>query len=107
MRFTYPGVDPHLRFDAISVLSTVSRDDLPARTERFVEWLDRLGDGLHLVVTHPAVASEELRALCEPDDPSVMWAEAWRVADLAALTDADVRAVIERRGIELLTVAEL
>ena len=107
VRFIYPGVDPHFTFDTISMLSTVSTDDPSARTGRFAGWLDRLGEGTHLVVTHPAVASAELRALCDPDDASAGWAETWRVADLEALTAPEVREVIHRRGIELVSVADL
>ena len=56
---------------------------------------------------HPAVASAELRAICDAGDDNAVWAEPWRVADLAALTDRAVRQVIERRGIELVSVADL
>ncbi|MGB0113646.1 MAG: ChbG/HpnK family deacetylase [Ilumatobacteraceae bacterium] len=107
VRFMYPGIDPHHSFDSIYVLSMAAATDLDSRTSRFVDWLDRAGDGVHFVLTHPGVASEELRAICSPDHPDIVWAETWRVADLAALTDPAVRAVIERRGIELVTVADL
>jgi hypothetical protein len=36
-----------------------------------------------------------------------MWAEPWRVADLTTLTDRAVRDVIDRRGIELVSVIDL
>lgn len=107
VRFIYRGVDPHHSFDTIHWLSTSSAGDLEARTGRFVEFLERLGDGVHFVLSHPGVAAAELRALCTPDADNAVWAETWRVADLAALTHHDVRAVIERRGIELTTVADL
>ena len=56
---------------------------------------------------HPGIESAELRAICDPDDDNAVWAETWRTADLAALTDPHVRAVIERRGIDLTSVADL
>ena len=107
VRFIYPGVEPHHTFDSVYVLSMASATDLSARTGRFVEWLERLAEGVHFVLTHPGTAGEELRALCPPDSPNAVWAETWRVADLAALTDPDVRATIDRRHIELTTVTAL
>lgn len=106
LRFIYKGVDPSHHFESMHVLSLSSADDLSQRTGRFVEWLEQIDDGLHFVLSHPAVASEELRAICEPDAPNVDWAERFRAADLEALTSPDVRAVIERRGIELVSVGE-
>lgn len=105
VKFIYPGVTPHHTFDSVYVLSMASAKDLSARTGRFVEWLERLDEGVHFVLTHPGTAGEELRALCPPDSPNAVWAESWRVADLAALTDPAVRATIDRRHIELTTVA--
>ena len=58
-------------------------------------------------MSHPAVASDELRAISDPSDDNAVWAEPWRVADLAALTDRAVREVVERRGIELVSVVDL
>ncbi len=105
LRFIYKGVEPFHRFDSMHVLSLSSVDDLSQRTGRFVDWLDQLDDGRHFVLSHPAVASPELRAICEPDAPNVDWAERFRAADLEALTSPEVRAVIERRGIELVRVS--
>lgn len=102
VRFMYPGIEPHHDFDSIYVLSMASTKDLSARTGRFVEWIERLDDGTHFALTHPGVPGPELRALCEPDAFNAMWAETWRVADLATLTDSAVRSAIERRGIELI-----
>jgi predicted glycoside hydrolase/deacetylase ChbG (UPF0249 family) len=107
VRFIYRGVEPHHTFASVYVLSMASAADLSARTPRFVEWLERLDDGVHFVLTHPGTAGAELRALCPPDSPNAMWAETWRVADLAALTDPAVRSTIDRRDIELTTVAAL
>jgi predicted glycoside hydrolase/deacetylase ChbG (UPF0249 family) len=107
VRFIYRGVEPHHVFDSLYVLSMAAPDDLAARPDHFIGWLEQLGDGVHFVMSHPGISSSELRAICDPDDDNAVWAEAWRTADLAALTDPGVRAVIERRGIELVSVAEL
>ncbi len=106
VRFIYRGVEPHHVFDSLYVLSLASCDDLSARTAHFVHWLEQLGDGVHFVMSHPAIESSELRAICDPDDDNASWAQTWRAADLATLTDPGVRAVIERRGITLGSVAE-
>ena len=98
VRFIYRGVEPHHAFDSLHVLSTASRDDLAARPAHLVDWLERLDDGVHFVMSHPAVGSDELRAICDAGDDNAAWAEPWRVADLAALTDPAVRDVVERAG---------
>ncbi len=105
-RFVYDPVEPHHRFDSMFILSLSSVDDLAQRTDRFVEWLERLDGGTHFVLSHPAVPSAELRAICAPDAANAAWAETFRAADLVALTSPDVRQVIERRGIELVSLAE-
>ena len=74
VKFMYPGVDPHHEFDSFNFVSMTARDDLDARTGRFVEWLERLDDGVHFALTHPAVASDELRAICDPSDDNAVWA---------------------------------
>ena len=103
--FIYRAVAPHHRFDSLFVLSLASLDALDQRTGAFVEWLERLEDGRHFVLSHPAVAGEELRAVCAPGASNADWAEPYRVADLAALTAPEVRRAIEARGIELVSVA--
>jgi chitin disaccharide deacetylase len=104
LRFVYRPVDPHHRFDSLHYLSLSSTDDLSQRTGRFVTWLEQLGPGTHFVLSHPAVASEELRAICAPGADNADWAEPYRAADLDALTSPDVRRTIEHRGIELVAL---
>ena len=41
------GVEPHHVFGSLHVLSVSSADDLAARTAHFVDWLERLDDGVH------------------------------------------------------------
>lgn len=106
VKFIYKGIDPSHRFDSMHILSLSETEDLSLRTGRFVEWLEQLDDGLHFVLSHPAVASPELRAICAPDAPNIDWAERFRAADLAALTAPEVREVVERRGIELVSVTD-
>ena len=104
VKFMYPGVKPHHSFASVIVLSTAPRQD---RAAWFVEQLEQLGDGTHMVMAHPGVESEELRAITPPDAHDYFWAESTRVPDLDALCSPDVRKVIDSRKIELVAVRDL
>jgi predicted glycoside hydrolase/deacetylase ChbG (UPF0249 family) len=104
LAFMYRGVEPHHEFASIIVLSLAPVDDRPAW---FVDTLEHLGPGPHMVMAHPAVASEERRAITDRDASNYDWAEPYRVADLDALCDPGVRQAIERRGIDLVAVRDL
>lgn len=69
-----------------------------------VEMLENLTPGLWLYVGHPAVDTPELRAV--DTNSGERWALR-RSSVLAAWTSPQVRAVIERRGIELVSYREL
>ena len=103
--FLYEGIAASLTFASITEFS-------PRPSEGKREWLlRRLGTiaaapGVHLVVSHPAVASDELDAICKPDFFNVKWASYYRTADLEVLCDPAVRSRIDDLGIELTTVAE-
>jgi predicted glycoside hydrolase/deacetylase ChbG (UPF0249 family) len=103
-KFMYPGVNPHHVFDSIIFLSVQSRKH---RAAWLVNTLEQLPAGTHMIQSHPAVASAELRAVTPEDAENYFWAESTRVADLDALCAPEVRKVIEARGIELLSAAEL
>ena len=104
LQFMYPGVNPHHTFDSITVLSVQSRKD---RAAWFAEFLEQLQPGTHMVQSHPAVASEELRAVTPEDADNYFWVESTRVPDLEAICAPEVRRVIETRGIELISVGQL
>src|SRR5688500_7306666 len=99
--FLYPGVPASLRFDSIKTLS-----DRPAETKKdwMLGYLERRPPGVHLLVTHCATDDPELAAMVFPDSPVEPWAREYRVSDLAVLTDPDVRAAVDRLGIELVSV---
>jgi predicted glycoside hydrolase/deacetylase ChbG (UPF0249 family) len=103
-KFMYPGVNPHHVFDSVIVLSVASRRDRGAWLAQTVE---QLGAGTHMIQTHPAVESAELRAVTPADAENYFWAESTRVPDLEALCAPEVRKVIEARGIELIAVRDL
>jgi predicted glycoside hydrolase/deacetylase ChbG (UPF0249 family) len=73
-------------------------------------WLLRLlrglRPGLHMVVCHPGVAGPELACMTSPESEPWPWAELWRVADLAVLTDPEVREVIDEAGITLCSLGQ-
>jgi predicted glycoside hydrolase/deacetylase ChbG (UPF0249 family) len=105
VKFIYASaVQPHYVFDSMIYLSVQSRRD---RGAWLADALEQLGPGTHFVQSHPAVASEELRAVTPSDAENYFWAESTRVPDLEALCAPEVRKVIESRGIELVSVAQL
>ena len=102
--FIYPNVDPHVSFDSISGLSERSAGE---KLPWVLDFLERLTPGTHLLVTHCAVSSAEMAAVTSPDSPVYRWGQEYRESDLATLTSPDVRAAVERRGIELSAVRDL
>lgn len=91
--YTYArGVDGKLEhFDSEMLFSPVSR-------ERLFEYLSGLGEGVHHVITHCALASEEQSSLTNPDSPNHAWAEEYRIKDHATLTDPELRRFLEEHG---------
>jgi len=102
--FDYPIGDVAVGFDSIHMLSgRPAEDKLPYLLDR----ISALEPGKHLVVSHCAVDSEELRSMTSDDASNVAWANEYRVSDLAVLTSPEVRQVIEDRGVRLVSVADL
>lgn len=64
-----------------------------------LQLLSGLGEGTHEIGCHPGARDDRV-----PEDPS--WRYAW-VRELAALTDPDVRAMVQQRGIELIRFSDL
>jgi predicted glycoside hydrolase/deacetylase ChbG (UPF0249 family) len=106
LRFVYPGegVAPHHEWASVIILSIGPVRD---RTAWFVEQLEQIGPGTHFVMAHPGVAGPELQALTDRDAENSVWAETFRTRDLAALCAPEVRQVVERRGIDLVAIADL
>ncbi len=105
LKFMYPNINPHHDWASIVVLSIGGT--LEDRTAWFVDELEKLGPGDHMVMAHPGVASDELRSLTPSDAFDYEWTEPIRAADLNALCAPEVRKVIENRNIELTSVAAL
>ncbi|MFG1817753.1 carbohydrate deacetylase [Kribbella sp. NPDC049174] len=89
------------RFASIEILS-----DRDADTKK--PWMDAyiagLTPGVHLLVTHCAVAEPELAAMHAPGTETYRWAEEYRLSDQAIVTDPEIRKAIEERGIELVSM---
>lgn len=106
--FLYPQVEPHLDLASSTMLSTYEGNETyPDKKAWLLHYIDRLSAGTHYLCTHPAVPGAELAAIARPDAHNVDWAERFRKSDLEVLTDPDVRAAIDARGIALVSVADL
>jgi hypothetical protein len=107
--FDYPiakasGESLAVGFDSIHMLSgRPSEDKVPYLIDR----ISAMEPGKHLIVSHCAVDSEELRSLTSDQAENAAWANEYRPSDLAALTSPEVRRVVEDRGIDLVAVSDL
>ena len=84
VKFIYRGIEPHHEWASLIVLSLAPSDD---RAAWLVERLESIGPGADFVLSHPAVESDELRAITDPANENSEWAEPIRIRDLAALCD--------------------
>jgi len=104
----YPVVEPHVAFTSSIMLSPYEGNDVYVDKKAWLlGYIAGLSPGRHYLCTHPAVPCAELRAIARPDATNVDWAERFRASDLSVLTDPDVRAAIEGRGIALVSVRDL
>jgi chitin disaccharide deacetylase len=104
--FLYPGIGASLRFASIWQMSAFDPD---TKRGKLLRRLERIAGepGVHLIVTHPAVGSDELRSITPQDAPNAPWTEEYRISDLEILTDPEIRARIDDLGITLQSVASL
>ncbi|MDR2985957.1 MAG: ChbG/HpnK family deacetylase [Nocardiopsaceae bacterium] len=90
----------------LTSITDLSERESSGKRNWLVTYLSKLGPGLHMLVTHPAVAGPEISSITGPDSIPYRWAEEYRIADLELLTDPEIGALIQQRGIELTSVAE-
>ncbi|HYZ93234.1 MAG TPA: ChbG/HpnK family deacetylase [Actinomycetota bacterium] len=102
--FDYPIGDVAVGFDSIHMLSGRPRAE---KIPYLVDRISALEPGKHLIVSHCAVDSDELRSMTSDDAENNEWALEYRVSDLAALTSDEVKKAVADRGAELVSVAEL
>jgi len=98
--FIYGPVESR-RFASIETLS-----DRDAATKKawMLDHIAGLTPGVHLLVTHCAVAEPELGALTAPGTETYRWAEEYRLSDQDIVTDPEIRKAIDGRGIALVSM---
>jgi predicted glycoside hydrolase/deacetylase ChbG (UPF0249 family) len=97
------GVDESKRFASIT---TLSDRDAAGKKQWTLDYLDGLTPGVHLLVTHCAVAHPELAAMHKPGNYTYRWAEEYRLSDQEIVLDPEIRKAIDEHGIELTTVRD-
>ena len=102
--FDYPIGDCAVGFDSIHMLSGRPSDE---KVPYLIDRISDMGVGKHLIVSHCAVASEELFSMTSNHAENAPWAYEYRPSDLLALCSPEVRNVVEGRGIDLVCVADL
>lgn len=105
--FDYPIGDEAVGFDSIHMLSS---QPAATKNEYLIDRISKMGPGKHLVVSHCAVESSELRSMTaerEGVPDHLQWALEYRVTDLATLTSPEVRAACEEHGVDLVSVGRL
>ena len=102
--FDYPVGDVAVGFDSIHM---VSSQPVGEKMPYLLDRISALEEGKHLFVTHCAVDSPELRAQTSETAKNRAWANEYRPSDLAGLTSAEVKELVEERGIELVSVGRL
>ncbi|MDX6291066.1 MAG: hypothetical protein QOH50_141, partial [Kribbellaceae bacterium] len=85
-------------------IETLSDREAAAKKPWMLAYIAGLMPGVHLLVTHCAVAGPELAALTAPGTETYRWAEEYRVADQDIVTDPEIRKAIEELGIELVSM---
>lgn len=102
--FIYPLGEVGFPFDSNWELSKVED---AIKEEALIDHISALGSGTHIVVTHVAVDSPALWRMRRRDHEDFEWAAVYRLSDLAAVKSPRVREVVESRGIELCSIADL
>jgi hypothetical protein len=90
----------------LASISELSPRDAAGKKKWMLSYLSGLGPGVHLLVSHPGMASSELESLTGPDSVPYRWAADYRLSDLDVLTDPEVRALIDDLGILLCSLPE-
>jgi len=90
-------------YDSTEMLSGRAQSD---QVPWLVSWLGGLKPGLHRLICHPGVDAPELAAMTSRQDGLTGWARDYRVWDLLALCDPQVRAAIKSLGIRLVNSGE-
>jgi len=105
--FDYPISDVAVGFDSIHMLSSQPG---ATKNEYLIDRIAKMGPGKHLVVSHCAVESSELRSMTaerEGQPDHLQWALEYRVTDLSTLTSDEVKKAVTEHGVDLVSVGKL
>jgi hypothetical protein len=102
--FDYPIGEVAVGFDSVHMLSGRPSDE---KVPYLIDRISSLEPGKHLIVSHCAVASEELFSMTSSLAENAPWAYEYRPSDLLALCAPDVKQAVADRGVQLVTVADL
>ncbi len=102
--FDYPIGEAAVGFDSIHMLSGRPADE---KIPYLIDRISSMEPGKHLIVSHCAVASEELYSMTSHIADNAPWAYEYRPSDLLALAAPEARKAVEDRGIDLVAVADL
>jgi predicted glycoside hydrolase/deacetylase ChbG (UPF0249 family) len=100
--YTYDVDEKGLRlFREEHCLSPFEDDENWSKLESWTE------GGVYHLITHPAVESPELGAMCSETHPARAWTAEYRTRDLTFLTSASTRNQLEKLGFECVSLAEV
>jgi hypothetical protein len=89
-----------LPYDSLFNLSVLNCSE---KLEKLVSYLEKLKDGIHIIISHPAVESEELLSLCTEKWSRRQWATDIRTSDYLCLTNNKVINICKDNDIKLIT----
>jgi predicted glycoside hydrolase/deacetylase ChbG (UPF0249 family) len=75
--------------------------------EHLYQYLSKLTEGFHLVVTHSALESQEQLNLTPENSIPYLWALEYRKADLATLTSEKLKSYLIKNNFTTITVPQL
>lgn len=102
--FDYPIGDVAVGFNTVHMMSGRPSDE---KIPYLVDRISKMEPGKHLIVSHCAVASEELFSMTSNKAENAPWAYEYRPSDLLALCSAEAKQVVADHDVELVSVAGL
>lgn len=108
--FAIPCRDTNTKPEASMNLDSLWHLSLAApefKTQALLDHVSALQPGVHMIVAHPAVDSDELLNLCPRTSRRWKWARDIRVSDAAALLDPRFTKLCATRNVRLASTSEL
>lgn len=101
------GREPYLSYVFESVFSAYASPDFEVTKEDIRKTLFSLQPGDHMWVNHCGVNDGSLSTLCSDDFHARLWADTYRINDLALCLDKDVENWITENEIELTPISKI